>query len=259
MEIREWAIRILSADRMDEKLLNPGPLTDLQPGPPLIWKEPTRPPGMEFRTRSKEEKLPPLHDHKKADNRAICLHRFAGHELLAVEIMAYTLLAYPDAPPHFRRGLANTLKEEQGHVRMYLKRMKEMGLEFGDLPLFKHFWAHTPFILSPKHYVSIMNLTFEQANLDFAPIYGQSFARNGDEASAKLMAQILEDEIAHVKFGASWLKQFKRAEETEWEAWTSILSETLLTPKRGRGFYIHPEHRLQAGLSEEWNKNLAHF
>jgi uncharacterized ferritin-like protein (DUF455 family) len=149
MELREWAIRVLSADCIEEKLLNPDVLTDREPGSPLIWKEPTRPPGMEFKRHTRKDKLPSFQEHSDPDKRAACLHRFAGHELLAVEIMAYALLAFPEAPSHFRKGVANTLKEEQGHVRLYLQRMNELGMRFGDLPLYRHFWSHIPFFNIP--------------------------------------------------------------------------------------------------------------
>lgn len=99
MELRDWAIEILSADTLEQKLADPGEWTDHSPGLPILWDEPTRPPGMSFSRRSREEKLPSFEQHHHPDNRAICLHRFAGHELLAVEIMAFALLAFPEAPP----------------------------------------------------------------------------------------------------------------------------------------------------------------
>jgi uncharacterized ferritin-like protein (DUF455 family) len=166
MEIQELCTRILSADTLEEKLLSPVNITDLNPGPAVFWETPSRPIGMEFKKHSRKEKLPKLQEHHDKDKRAICLHRFAGHELLAVEIMAYALLAFPEAPKHFRKGLLNTLKEEQEHVRLYMKRLSDMGVRFGDLPLYKHFWAYTPFLKSPLEYVSVMSLTFEMANLD---------------------------------------------------------------------------------------------
>jgi uncharacterized ferritin-like protein (DUF455 family) len=252
MELREWAHSILASDTLEGKLVQPLILTDLEPGLPYIWNEPIRPPGMSFTKRTKEEKLPPFQDHNDPDKRAICLHRFAGHELLAVEIMAFTLLAFPDAPKIFRRGLAHTLKEEQGHVRLYMHRMSQMGIQFGDLPLYKHFWNHTPYIQSPLHYISLMSLTFEMANLDFAPMYGKSFAHFGDDLSAQLMATILKDEISHVGFGWHWLKRFKQKEDSEWSAWEKTLATTLLTPKRAKGFVLHPENREKAGIPQEW-------
>ena len=257
MELKEWATRILSASTLEEKLLDPDSITDHNPGPAILWKEPVRPPGMGFKKRTKKEKLPPLHEHREADKRAICLHRFAGHELLAVEIMAYALLAFPQAPSHLRKGIANTLKEEQGHVRLYMARMEEMGLKFGDLPLYRHFWSHVEFLTSPIKYISVMSLTFEMANLDFAPHYGASFEKYGDTKSSALMAQILKDEIAHVSFGWNWLKKLKG--ETEmWDAWEESLGP-LLIPKRAKGAIFQEESRKKAGISEEFISKLKAY
>ena len=256
MELRDWAVHILSADTLEQKLYDPREWTDFQSGSPLIWDEPTRPPGMHFCLKKKEEKLPSFQEHGDPDKRAICLHRFAGHELLAVEMMAFTLLAFPQAPPTFRKGLAHTLREEQVHVALYMKEMERLGIRFGDLPLYRHFWNHVPYIQSPMHYVSIMSLTFEMANLDFAPMYGKSFAHFGDEGSATLMAKILKDEIGHVRFGWRWLKSFHQGKESEWDAWEKILQSTLLVPRRAKGFFVHEDPRRQAGIPDEWIKKL---
>ena len=255
MEIRDLCIRILGADTLEEKLLTPELLTDLNPGPALLWDTPSRPLHMEFKRHSKEEKLPPFHEHGSFEKRAVCLHRFAGHELLAVEIMAYALLAFPSAPKHFRKGLANTLKEEQEHVRLYVERLSQMGVSFGSMPLYKHFWTHTPFLKTPLQYVSVMSLTFEMANLDFAPLYRQSFARHGDLLSANLMNRILEDELSHVSFGMQWLKKMKDPVQSEWDCWRENVPD-LLTIKRAKGFVFFEEHRKQAGISEEWIEKI---
>jgi uncharacterized ferritin-like protein (DUF455 family) len=258
MELREWAIRILSADTIEEKLLDPKQLTDEEPGPSLFWTLPTRPLGMQFKPHSRKEKLPRSHELKDADKRAVCLHRFAGHELLAVEIMAYALLAFPNAPRHFRKGLSHTLKEEQGHVKLYIQRMKEMGLEFGALPLYRHFWAYVPSITSPLRYVSLMSLTFEMANLDFAPTFGNLFAMHGDASSAALMQKILNDEIAHVAFGQRWLKKWKLPQQTQWQTWLENIPPQM-TPHRAKGAHFSEDPRVQAGIPYDWIQNLKKF
>lgn len=251
MEIKELCIRILSADTLEEKLLTPAFITDEKPGPAILWDTPTRPIGMEFKKHSRKEKLPKFYEHGNPDKRAVCLHRFAGHELLAVEIMAYALLAFPDAPKHFRKGLVNTLKEEQEHVRLYTQRLQELGVQFGDMPLYKHFWAYTKFLHTPLEYISIMSLTFEMANLDFAPLYEQSFIQNDDIASALLMRRIFEDEINHVSFGASWLKKMKSPEESSWDCWRNHTPD-LLPVARAKGSPFLEEPRLKAGIPEDW-------
>jgi len=256
VELREWAERILSADTLEEKLLCPEKLTDYTPGEPLIFDEPVRPLGMGFHKKTKEQKLPAFQFHHTEDNRAVCLHRFAGHELLAVEIMAHALTAFPYAPKAFRKGVAHTLKEEQEHVRIYMKRMSEMGITFGDLPLYKHFWTHVPHLTTPVRYVSVMSLTFEMANLDFAPLYGQSFARFGDTKSAALMEQIVKDEINHVSFGFSWLKKLQR-DGNPWDNWMSSLSPKI-SPRRARGFVYSEDNRRKAGIPEDWITQLKY-
>ncbi|HSW72663.1 MAG TPA: DUF455 family protein [Chlamydiales bacterium] len=254
-EVRDWAIRILSADSLDDKLFSPEILTDNNPGPAYRFNEPVRPAGMAFSKRPKQEKLPPFHEHHQIDKRAICLHRFAGHELLAVEIMAQALLAFPEAPVSFRKGVIRTLKEEQYHVRLYKQRMEEMGLQFGDLPLYRHFWVHVPYLTSPLHYLSAMSLTFEMANLDFAPHYGKSFAKYGDEKSAQLMNKILSDEIRHVSFGYGMLKKLKEPEAGDFETYKKSLTH-FLTPKRAKGFLFHEENRRAAGIPQDWIEEI---
>lgn len=255
MELRQWAVRILSADALDLKLFEPEEFTDFSPGPAIFWKEPVRPAGMGFHKHTRKDRLPSLHEHGDADKRAECLHRFAGHELLAIEIMAYALLAFPDAPSTFRRGVAHTLREEQGHVRLYMKRMEEMGLKFGDLPLYKHFWAYVPFLTSPLRYISLMSLTFEMANLDFAPMYGASFARHGDLESSKLMQQILADEINHVSFGCRWLQKWKEQNVSEWETWLASIPPKV-SASRARGTLFNENDRKLAGIPEDWIGHL---
>lgn len=254
--MRQWAQKILTSESLSDKLFQPETLTDFEPGSPLIIPEPARTHDLRLQKRKEEEKLPALHDLKHQDKRAVCLHRFAGHELLAVEMMAYTLLAFPDAPPSFRRGLAHTLKEEQGHVRLYCNRLNEMGISFGSMPLYKHFWIHIPFITSPLHYVSTMSLTLEMANLDFAPTYGNAFLKGGDEKSSELMATILQDEIAHVRFGMQWLRKMKPDTLSEWETWTKLLENSKLTPRRAKGRHFQEEPRKKAGVGEEWIEKL---
>jgi uncharacterized ferritin-like protein (DUF455 family) len=251
MEIRDLCIQILGGQTLEDKLFFPLDLTDNHPGSPLFWDLPSRPIGMEFKRHSRKEKLPPFHEHGSLDKRAACLHRFAGHELLAVEIMAYALLAFPEAPKHFRKGVANTLKEEQEHVKLYRTRLRELQLELGDLPLYKHFWSHTPFLKTPLQYVSVMSLTFEMANLDFAPLYGKSFQRHGDEASAALMDRILHDEMHHVSFGIHWLHKLKDPEESSWDSWRNNVPERLHL-QRAQGFCFFEENRRKANVPEDW-------
>lgn len=257
MELRDWAFQILTSDRLEDKLFSPEHLTDNTPGAPLLIKEPVRSIDLRFHKHTRKDRLPSLLALSSPDKRAVCLHRFAGHELLAVEIMAHALLAFPEAPKNFRRGLAHTLKEEQEHVRLYVERLRQMGVNFGDLPLYRHFWSYVHYINTPLKYLSMMSLTFEMANLDFAPIYGTAFASHGDFDSEKLMKQIFTDEIQHVAFGSKWLKNLKDPTLSPWETWLQNVHHRI-TPSRAKGSTYFPDHRRLAGIDEEWIGSLMH-
>ena len=84
--------------------------------------------------------FPALHRLEQERERGRLLHFFANHELLATELMALVLLKFPDAPAAFRKGVLQTLKDEQEHTRLYLQRMKECGIHFGELPVSGYFW-----------------------------------------------------------------------------------------------------------------------
>ena len=258
MEYRDWAYQILTSDRLSDKLFCPENLTDKEPGSPLLITEPARSPDLRFCKHTRKDRLPSLLALGNLDKRAVCLHRFAGHELLAVEIMAHALLAFPDAPKNFRKGVAHTLKEEQGHVQLYIDRLNQMGVQFGDLPLYRHFWSYVHYINTPLKYLSMMSLTFEMANLDFAPIYGAAFASHGDLDSENLMKQIFTDEIQHVAFGAKWLKNFKKPSLSPWETWLQNVHPRI-TPERSKGPTFYPDHRRLAGIDEEWISMLKSF
>src|ERR1041385_5027249 len=142
MELRELAERILYATTLEEKLQCPKVITDEQPGSALrAPATPRRPPDLEFKPQgSGKAEFPGTHRLEDESERGRLLHFFANHELLATELMALVLLRFPDAPPAFRRGVLQTLRDEQAHTLLYLKRMQECGVHFGELPVSGYFW-----------------------------------------------------------------------------------------------------------------------
>ena len=51
------------------------------------------------------ERLPRPGALRSAEARSVCLARFAHHELMAVELLAWALLRWPEMPAGLRRGL----------------------------------------------------------------------------------------------------------------------------------------------------------
>ncbi len=198
--------------------------------------------------------MPDLGSLDRPELAARALHILANHELQAVELFAFALLAYPEAPPAFRRGLLRVLAEEQGHVGLYLERLRAFDATLGDLPVNGYFWRKSRDFATPSHFVAGVSLTFEGRNLDHSVEFEAAFRAAGDEASAALMKRIHEDEIGHVRFGMTWLKRFAGTADP-WDAWTTHLVWPL-RPGKARGVSFQREARLAAGMDPEFVDRL---
>jgi uncharacterized ferritin-like protein (DUF455 family) len=137
MELRDFAEQVLFGRTLEEKLQRLDQVSDEQPGASIrVPETPGRPAELHFRrSRSERAEFPRVEQLEHQRVRGQLLHFFANHELLATELMALVLLRFPEAPADFRRGVFKTLKDEQRHTRIYIQRMKECGIEFGELPV----------------------------------------------------------------------------------------------------------------------------
>jgi uncharacterized ferritin-like protein (DUF455 family) len=257
MELREVAERILLSDTLEAKLVRiPTKLSDEQRGPDRRIQVPGRPADLVFAARRTAPAMPrpgALHDERK---RAIAHHILANHELQALEVMAFVLLAFPDAPTEFRHGLAWVMRDEQRHTRMHIERAAELGIRFGELPVNSYIWAKAQQYASVLDYLAGLPLTFEGRNLDHTLELEEAFESVGDDKSAAVVRAIHRDEIEHVRFGIEWLRRLKPAEQTDWEAYIAHLHWPIRAEK-AVGDVFHADPRLKAGLSPEFIEHLA--
>ncbi len=265
MNVNEFAEQIVFGKTLEEKLLAPGKLTygsksNVAPNVDSL-RTPGRPVGLQMRHDTGINQQPPSDNCLENEQaRGQLLHFLANHELLATELMALVLLKFPDAPHAFRQGVLVTLQEEQEHTRMYIRRMKECGLEFGSYPLSGQFWRVVEPMQSPMDFVSRLSLTFEQANLDYSLHFAKVFQKIGDTETADVIQKIYEDEISHVRHGLEWFRQWKDPEQTDWEAYQQSL-ESPMSPQRARGprGEFNREGRIQAGLTEDFINAIEVF
>lgn len=258
MELTAFAERVLMGTTMEDKFFVPAgglrALADKNRPAARAWREPGRPATLVIGDKRTRKRLPApeaLHDPQM---RVRCLHTFANHELMALELMAWALLAFPEAPKAYRIGLAHIILDEQKHLRLYMDRIAALGGTFGDLPLNDHFWRVAPSLTDPLKFASAVNLTFEQANLDHAPMFARYFDNVEDHDSAALMRHIAQDEIAHVGFGARVLRDHARGRDT-FEVWSENLTFHN-EPKRARGTEFNEELRREAGLDEAFIRRM---
>ncbi len=259
-ELTDIAEHILTSTSLEEKLrFSPrlDEISDLRPDRPIhLPDQPGRPPELLLREDGVRPDFPNENQLDDARQRGIMMHFLCNHELLATELMALVLLKFPDAPKEFRLGVYDTLREEQAHTLMYLRRMRECGMEFGELPVNSYFWRSIAPMETPMDFVSRLSLTFEQANLDFSKHYAGLFREVGDTSTAAVLEKIYQDEIGHVGHGLHWFRQWKDPKDTDWQAFRKVLSFPL-NPVRAKGMApFNPEGRREAGLDEDYIRHL---
>ncbi|MFO1092610.1 MAG: ferritin-like domain-containing protein [Planctomycetaceae bacterium] len=252
MEIRAFAERVLLSPELELKLQQPDDvLTDIEPGPAVRHVKPVRSDKLQFAPPRRAPAMPRGEALRDPQRRAVAHHIMANHELQALEVMAWTLCAFPEAPAEFRSGMVWIMEEEQRHTRMHVERARKLGLEFGDVPVNCYIWKKAMEFQSPLDYVAGLPLVFEARNLDHTLEFAAEFDAVGDARSAALMRTIHDDEIRHVAFGIEWLRRMKPEQQTEWDVFNSHLHWPLRASK-ARGDVFQSEARRAAGLSEEF-------
>ena len=255
MELRQYAERVVQSEDVANKLARPSDrLTDDEPGPVRRIPAPGRPEHLTI-APARSVKVPPAVGMRDADQRVRILHALANHELQAAEIFAWALLAFPDAPGKFRRGLAAIAADEQRHCELYVRRLEAHGGRFGDFGVTGHFWNKVESIETPLHLVCTMGLTFENANLDFAQEYARGAREAGDHETAEVLDEVHADEVRHVRFAWHWFSRFKDQATDDWSAYLENVAWPL-GPGRARGREFDRESRVAAGMDDAFIREL---
>jgi len=256
MELRVFAERILLSGDLGTKLQRVSErFTDDDPGPSRRVQEPVRSADLVFAPRRAAPSMPHPSTFSQSRKRAIAHHILANHELQALEVMAWVMLAFPDAPGDFRLGLAEVMADEQRHTRMHADRAETLGIRFGELPVNCYIWKKAQEFQSVMDYLAGIPLTFEGRNLDHTLEFEEHFAKGGDPHSAAIMKAIHKDEIHHVAFGLQWLRILKPEGQTDWDAYLQHLHWPL-RPEKSVGDTFHLEPRLAAGMNAEFIEKL---
>lgn len=260
-DARAYAREIVTGASLEAKLAAPPEeLHIAEPGALSAERvsAPGRPADLAI-TAGRDARVPPIAGMRDPKQRARILHALANHELQAIELFAWAVLAFPDTPVAFRRGLLAILADEQRHFELYRERLAALGARFGEHPVTGHFWNKLDHLESPLGFVCTMCLTFENANLDFAGDYAAAARACGDAATAEALDRVHADEIRHVHFGWVWLRRFSGAGDTAGEMWDAYLRNVRppLGPRRARGARFDREARRRAGLDDAFIDALA--
>ncbi|MBI1403259.1 MAG: DUF455 family protein [Porphyrobacter sp.] len=147
--------------------------------------------------------------------------------------------------------------DEAMHFALLARKLESLGSHYGALPAHAGLWEAAA---ATRHDVAarlaVVPMVLEARGLDVTPATLERVAAAGDAHGAKILARILDDEIAHVGFGT---KHFLRCAETAHEPADSYWQT--LVKRHFRGAIKPPFNdsaRLAAGLSRQFYAEIAH-
>ncbi|MFT3708466.1 MAG: DUF455 family protein [Archangium sp.] len=202
--------------------------------------------------REKRRKTPK--DLRDPAKRAEVIHTFLHHELQAAELMAWAILAFPETPLGFRRGLLGICRDELRHLGLYAEHLVTLGHPFGSFEINDWFWKRVPGPdVTPLQFVARLGIAFEGGNLDHGVRFTEKFAEAGDARAAEIQSLITREEEAHAAFGLHWFREFSGG--LDFDRWSACLPAPL-SPMMARGETINVEARQRAGFPPEFLERL---
>lgn len=184
------------------------------------------------------------------------------HSLAHIEFVAIDLAL--DMAGRFgaemgRRFISDFLSvaaDEAMHFGLLARRLRSLGSHYGALPAHDGLWDAA---YETRHDVAarlaIVPMVLEARGLDVTPHTLERIRSLGDETGARVLERILDDEIVHVRFGAT---HFVAVAESRGES-PEILWKTLVAT-HFRGAIKPPFNdsaRLAAGLSRSFYEGVA--
>jgi uncharacterized ferritin-like protein (DUF455 family) len=257
--VERWCWDLILTDSEESKLQPP----ELRIGETHQWEQSSVPrrlarPGRptNWRVVQRSPRTPKAGAMADVSARAQLLHTFLHHELQAAELFAWAVLAFPETPVRFRRGLVAILQEELRHLHMYSGRLAQLGFELGDFPVRDWFWERVPAVADGLGFVGLMGMGLEAANLDHGAVFARRFRIAGDSKSAHLIEQVERDEVRHVTFARRWFRRWTGA--LDFDCWAHNLPAPL-TPALFQGRTINELAREAAGLGGEFLRELREW
>ena len=172
----------------------------------------TRPPDRPARPTKPELCSPgdmPKRSTGGGKRRVNLIHAIAHIELNAIDLAwdAVARFADLDLPKAFYDDWVQVAEDEARHFEMLQKRLTELDASYGDQPAHDGLWeaaASTADDVLAR--LSLVPMVLEARGVDTTPATVHRLRTNGDDATADIMQQIGDEEVAHVAAGVRWLE-----------------------------------------------------
>ncbi len=158
--------------------------------------------------------------------------------------------------PQFVSDFLRVAADEAMHFALIDRHLRTQGSHYGALPAHEGLWSAAH---DTRHDVAarlaVVPMVLEARGLDITPAMIERVRCAGDQRGARILERILDDEIAHVRFGsthfAAVCKQLGEAPSAYWKTFVSRHFHGVLKPP------FNDSARLAAGLSRDMYAALA--
>ncbi|MFM5885917.1 MAG: ferritin-like domain-containing protein [Novosphingobium sp.] len=184
-------------------------------------------------------------------------HALAHIEFVAIDLaldMAGRFGA--ERGPAFVAEFLAVAADEAMHFALLARKLRSLGSHYGALPAHGGLWdAARATAHDVAARLAVVPMVLEARGLDVTPATLERVRASGDETGARILQRILDDEIRHVRVGATHFTAvcIERGESA------GILWKSLV--RRQFGGAVKPPFndsaRLSAGLSRDWYAGVA--
>ena len=151
----------------------------------------------------------PKRSAKGERGRLALIHSLAHIELNAIDLTWDLIGRFIDEPMprSFFDDWVQVGLEEAKHFGLLDRRLRDLGMEYGDLPAHDGLWQaaqDTGHCLRAR--LAIVPLVLEARGLDVTPPMIEKTEAVGDTETAAILLTVYLDEKRHVRFGAKWFR-----------------------------------------------------
>ena len=191
---------------------------------------------------------------------AAFFHAIAHVEFVAIYLAWDLLYRFRGMPDQFYQDWLRVADEEAQHFELIRTHLREMAVEYGDLPAHSGLWDHakdTADDLLAR--LAMVPRCMEARGLDVTPSIIAKFKQLGDDSSVALLNRILTDEVGHVERGSYWFKFVCERQGLDPEAKYRQLIKQYYQGGKPKGPF-NREMRIIAGFSTtelDWLENTT--